>query len=51
MVEPAMSGWNTVEEYYQKYNADNNLEISIARVHVIHQIDGWGFLLNKSLFY
>ena len=48
MVEPQRTGWNTVEEFYQKYGYSTSPEDTIARNEIIRKLKSWGFLLKEG---
>jgi len=48
-MEPMFSGWNTVEEFFEKFNYHREPELTIARNVVFNSIDTWGFLFKEGL--
>ena len=48
-INPMYSGWNSVEEFYEKYNFDKEPDLTIARMIWIYNLDSWGFLFREGL--
>jgi hypothetical protein len=42
-------GWNTVEEYYEKYHYLETPELTAKRNTMIGRLNAWGFLLKEGL--
>ena len=47
-LEPIMTGWDTVEEFYTKYGYRTEPELTVARVEVQNKLRSWGFLLKEG---
>jgi len=47
-IAPMMSGWDTVEEFYEKYNYEKTPELVIARTIYWNNLSSWGFLLREG---
>jgi hypothetical protein len=44
-----MKGWNTAEEFYEKYNTEKTPELMADRSYVNSGMGAWGFLLREGL--
>jgi len=48
-IRPMMNGWETVEEFYEKYNYLKTPDLAVKRAHIITNLGFWGFLLREGL--
>jgi hypothetical protein len=48
-VSPMMSGWNTVDEFYQKYNVEKTPKLMAKRSSINSNLSAWGYLLREDL--
>ena len=48
-VAPMYQGWDTVEEFYERYNPDITPELSAKRATILYHLDSWGYLLREGL--
>jgi hypothetical protein len=48
-IEPMRHGWNTVEEFREKYNYDTTPDLVVKRASVIARLESWGYLLREGL--
>jgi hypothetical protein len=44
-----MKGWDTVEDYYEKYSYSNTPDLTMKQSYVVRNFGFWGFLLSEGL--
>jgi hypothetical protein len=48
-INPLHSGWDTPEEFYEKYNIKETPELALSRVIVQNTLNHWGFLFREGV--
>jgi len=48
-VSPMMTGWDTVDEFYEKFNVEKTPELMAKRSSINSNLSAWGYLLREGL--